>query len=105
VSLNTQISGVLGEISPMKTGKGASYFDGKISYEKKKIRLYGFDSSVRKQLLEEDGKAVVLGNCDVKKARHGSDYEVITYLSRAIMQINFSLLNVSWQKNHNRAVF
>ena len=75
-SIDARIGGVLGDISSMKRGKSASYFDGEISDEQKKIRLYGFDSSVRKRLFEETGKAVVLGNCEVKKARHGNEYEV-----------------------------
>ncbi|XP_065913327.1 uncharacterized protein [Dysidea avara] len=76
-SIDARIGGVLGDISSMKRGKSASYFDGEISDEQKKIRLYGFDSSVRKRLFEETGKAVVLGNCEVKKARHGNEYEVL----------------------------
>jgi len=67
---------MLGDISPVKKGKSASYFDGEISDEKKKISLYGFDSSVRKRLIEETGNAVVLGNCEVKRGRYGSEYEV-----------------------------
>jgi len=44
-SIDAQISGVVGGISPMKKDKGALYFDGDFSDEKKTIRLYGFDRS------------------------------------------------------------
>jgi len=47
-SVDAQISGPLRGISPMKKGKGALYFYGDISDEKKTIRLYSFDSSVCK---------------------------------------------------------
>ena len=75
-SADAHISGVLGDISPMKKGRDAAYFDGEMLDEKKKVRLCGFDSSVRKRLMEETGNTVVLGNCEVKKAYYSNEYEV-----------------------------
>lgn len=71
-----QICGVVGEISPMKKGRSASYFDGKMSDGKAKVRLFGFDDSIRKRLSDVSGSAVVLSNCQVKKARYSDDFEV-----------------------------
>jgi len=78
-SLDAQICGVLQDVSPMKKGRGAPYLDGEIANEKKKVRVFGFDSSIRKRLLEETGKGIVLGNCEVKKTQYGNDYEVNSY--------------------------
>ena len=67
-SVDAQVCGVLGDISPMKKGRGAAYFEGEIMDDKKRVRLYSFDSSVRKRLLEEAGKGIILGNCEVKRS-------------------------------------
>jgi len=75
-SVDVQVCGVLGDSSPMKKGRDAVYFEGEIMDGNKRVRLYGFDSSVRKRLLEETGKGIILGNCKVKRSRYGNDYEV-----------------------------
>lgn len=75
-SSELQICGVVGQISPMKKGKSASYFDGEMSDGRGKVRLYGFDDNIRKRLLDASGSAVVLDNCHVKKARYSDEYEV-----------------------------
>ena len=75
-SLDAQITGVLGDVSPMKKGRGASYFHGEILDDNRRVRLYGFDGAIRKRLSQEMGNAVVLTNCQVKKARYSNDYEV-----------------------------
>ena len=65
-SLDAQITGVLGDISPMKKGRGASYSHGEILDDNRRARLYGFDGAIRKRLSEDMGNAVVLTNCQVK---------------------------------------
>ena len=75
-STELQICGVVGEISPMKRGKSASYFDGEMMDGKAKVRLFGFDDNIRKRLSDASGSAVVLGNCQVKKARYSDEFEV-----------------------------
>ena len=55
------------EVSPMKKGKtGTSFFDGRISDRVSSMRFVGFDSKVRRQLVEYEGKdtAVTLSKCD-----------------------------------------
>ena len=80
VSSNANLQGVV-TVSPMRKGKGTSYFDGMIADGKGSLRLYGFDSNVRRRLLEtmESGKGggVVLKHCEIKRAKHGGDLEVI----------------------------
>ena len=63
----SHVCGVVGEISPMKKGKGSSYFDGEIRDKNRKVRLYGYNTTARKRLLEASGSVVVLGRCKVKK--------------------------------------
>lgn len=46
-SAELQICGVIGEISPIKKGQSASYFDGKMSNGKAKVCLFGFDDSLK----------------------------------------------------------
>lgn len=40
-----EIHGTLCKDSPINKGKGTSYFDGKISDERRKICLFGFDNT------------------------------------------------------------
>ena len=50
-----------------------SYTDGKST-----LRIFGFDSGVRRRLLEcsESPIIIVICGCEVKKARRGDDLEV-----------------------------
>ena len=52
----------------MKKGKGTPYFDGKISDGRLKIHLFGFDNNNCKWLTEISCSAIILANCEVKKA-------------------------------------
>ena len=78
-SPNAKIHAVVESLSPMKKSKTCSYFDGHITDGKATMRVFGFDSGVRRKLVEfEDSKkAVALTNCEVKKARRGEDLEVL----------------------------
>ena len=70
----SEIHGLLCEVSPTKKGKGTSYFDGKISDGSHRIRLFGFDNNTWKRLAEVSGSVVVLTNCEIKKGHYGDDY-------------------------------
>ena len=65
----------------VKTGGGYPYFDGEITDGKGTMRIYGFDSNVRRKLLEFEGNkhAVSMSKCEVKKNRSGEELEVIYY--------------------------
>lgn len=70
------IEGVVLELSPMKKGRtGSSFFDGTISDGVASMRFVGFDSKVRRRLVEHEGKdtAVTLTNCEVKQGRRDGD--------------------------------
>ena len=86
-SSELQIRGMLGDVSPMKKGKSASYIHGEMTDGKGKVRLYGFDDNNRKRLSEASGSSVILANCKVKKARYSDEYEV--KLSNILCKYNF----------------
>lgn len=78
-SPKAKVRGVVSTISPMKKSKTCSYFDGELTDGKATMRIFGFDGSVRRKLLEEgSGSAVAITNCEIKKARRGEQLEVIT---------------------------
>lgn len=75
---------VVSVISPMKKAKNCAYFDWELTDGKKSIRLFGFDSSVRRKLEESykskegAGGSVTLCNCEVKHAQRGEQLEAST---------------------------
>ncbi len=77
-SPSAKIHAVVNSLSPMKS-KTCSYFDGQITDGKATMRVFGFDSDVRRKLVEfEDSKnAVALTNCEVKRSRKGEELEVL----------------------------
>ena len=75
-SPNAKIHGVLNSVSPLKKSKGCAYFDGQITDGKTTMRLFGFDSSVRRRLAELDSAPVALSHCEIKKSRKGEQLEV-----------------------------
>lgn len=77
ISPNAKVSGVVSCISPMKESKNCSYFDGNFTDGKASLRLFGFDSSVRRKLVESGyGASITISNCEVKKSRIGEELEV-----------------------------
>ena len=65
VSPNAKVHGVFTLVSPMKAGKKCEFFKGELSDGKSKVRLFGFDSGVQKQLTKfrAKGEPVSLGKC------------------------------------------
>ena len=76
---NAKVEGVITVISPMKTGKTCSYYDGEISDNYSSLRFCGFYSTVRRRLEEsyEKGESVVLQGCEIKKSRYEDGLEII----------------------------
>lgn len=76
---SASVEGILTELSPMKRSKRCSYFDGEISDEKKSMRFFGFDSSVRRKLIEYEEKKspVVLSNCEAKLSAKNAELELL----------------------------
>lgn len=85
-SPRAKIHGVVNLVSPMKKSKTCPYFDGEFSDGKSTMRLFGFDSGVRRKLLEaeEKNKPVALVNCEVKQSRFSQQLEVRLASARLI---------------------
>ncbi len=64
-SPNAKIHSVVTSVSPMKKAKMCSYFNGEVSNGKASMRVFGFDSGVRKRLAEfrDSRSPVTLANC------------------------------------------
>lgn len=76
-SPRAKVSGVVSSMSPMKKTKTCSYFDAKITDGKASMRLYGYDSGVRRKIIEGgSGASISLSNCEIKKSRMGDQLEV-----------------------------
>ena len=72
------IQGVV-TVGPMNTAReGRNYFTGSITDGKRKLRVYGFDASIRRKLSASREKGVVLKQCEVKRQKldHGDGLEV-----------------------------
>ena len=66
-------------LSPVKKAKSGrlSYFDGRVTDGKKKLRFVGFNEGLQTKLsaLNEEGQAVELQNCQIKRGR-ANDLEI-----------------------------
>ena len=73
------LHGVMRNLSPVKKGKRASFFEGHMSDGTSKMRVVGFKAEQRKKLLEfsETGVPVVLKDCQIKMSRQGHEMEVL----------------------------
>ena len=68
-----KVEGVVVNISPMKKGKvGSSYCDRRISDGNACMRFVGFDTKVRRRLIDCKG-AITMSNCEIKTGRHDGD--------------------------------
>lgn len=78
-SPRAKIHGVITMLSPMKKSKNnCNYFNGELGDGKSTMRVFGYDSNVRRQLWEhhEKDEPVSLSNCQVKTSRDGDMLEV-----------------------------
>lgn len=68
------VQGVVLKVSPLKKSKmGNSFFDGQISDGMATMRFVGYDSKVRRRIVEWEGKDVTLSKCEIKTGRHDGD--------------------------------
>ena len=75
---NVKIHGVVNLLSPMKKSRNCAYFDGEISKGKASLRIFRFDSAVRRKLadFQEGSSTVALSHCEVKKSQKGEQLKV-----------------------------
>ena len=80
------IHGVVASALPMKTGKRAKFFEGKLTDGTKMMRMVGFRSHQQNQLAtyHADAKPVALHNCELKPARQSQELEVLIKSSTRI---------------------
>jgi len=90
-SPNAKVQGVLTRLSSMKKTSTRSYF-GELSDGNATVRLFGFDTGVRRRLLdfEERKQAVGLSNCEIKQSRRGSDFEILVTKRTGQQLLNLS---------------
>ena len=76
---NASVHGVIASLSPMKKGKGADFFDAKLTDGDTNVRVVGFQASQRKRLASfyDTSASVSLQNCKVKRARNSEDFEIL----------------------------
>ena len=76
---NAKIHAVVTSVSPIKKAKTSTFFHGEMINRKATIRVFGFDSGVRRRLADiGDSKSpVALLNCEVKNSRKGEELEVL----------------------------
>ena len=78
-SPNAKIHAVVTTVSPIKKAKTCTFFHGDMIDRKATIHVFGFDSGVRRRLVNlGDSKGpVALLNCEVKNSRKGEELEVL----------------------------
>ena len=83
---NANLHGVMRNLSPVKRGKRASYFEGHMSDGTSRMRVVGFKAEQRKKLLDfsEKETPVVLKDCQIKISRQGHEMEVLLKSSTKI---------------------
>lgn len=79
-SPKAKIHCVINEIpEEMKDGAGSRFFDGKLSDNKKSIRVYGYGPDIKHKLFSaqtQQSRTVLLSACSVKQSRDGTGLEV-----------------------------
>lgn len=84
---SASVHGLVGSLSPMKKGKKATYFEGKLVDDHRQVRVVGFNPTQRTTLADFQAKSVPINvaDCQIKQARHSSDLEIVMH-SRTTIQ-------------------
>ena len=77
-SPNATVGGILTCVSPMKKSKKSAFFEGSITDGRSSMRFYGFDSVVRRKLVDhmQSKEPIVLENCEIKTSRLRDELEL-----------------------------
>ena len=69
---------VVGNISPMKTGKKSRYFEAKMTDGEVQMRVVGFQGTQRRKLMSfsESEKSVTLKNCRITRSKLSEHFEI-----------------------------
>ena len=76
---SANIHGIVATVSPMKQGKKAKYFEGKLTDGDKHLRIVGFQEQHRSRLaqFQKSMESVALFDCQLKHGRQSDELEVI----------------------------
>ena len=90
-STAASVHGVVSHLSPVKdsANKKTNWFDGRLTYGKKSVRLVSFDPSLRATFdaAKHEKKPVNINNCIVKHGRHAGQLEILA-TSKSTIQIS-----------------
>ena len=90
-STAASVHGVVSHLSPVKdsTNKKTKWFDGRLTDEKKSVRLVSFDPSLRATFdaAKDDKKPIAINNCIVKHGRDAGQLEVLA-TSKSTIQMS-----------------
>ncbi len=75
----TNLHGVVRNLSPVKRGKKANYFDGELTDGTCRIRFIGFKAEQHKQLqeLSKGDSSIEIKDCQIKMSRQGHCMEAL----------------------------
>ena len=74
-------------MSPMKHSvAGKSYFECQLADETSSLRVVGFDAAQQQKMAvhQQQDQAIIVENCEVKKARYGDSMEVVLKQATAV---------------------
>ena len=78
-SPKAKIRCVVTSLSPIRPSKTCSFFEGEVTDGKGKMRVFGFDSRVRRRLVDFQAtkETVAMRNCEVKHGRKTEGLEIL----------------------------
>ena len=90
VKESVNVHGVLRNLSPVKRGKRANFFDGEMTDGACRIRFVGFKAEQRKKLeeLSKGDNSVVIEDCQLVMSRQGHRMEALLKSSTSITESN-----------------
>ena len=101
ISSPSKIAKLHGKVTNLSTMKStaagnSSYFEGQFSDETCSLRVVGFDALQQQKLAQhqEEEQAIMLENCEVKKARYGDSMEVLIKQLTTVVESPRKLENV-----------
>ena len=77
-SQSATVGGILTCVSPMKKSKNNTFFDGSITDGRASMRLFGFDSGIRRKLADymQTKAPIILEKCEIKTSRLRDELEL-----------------------------
>lgn len=76
---SAKVHGLVTKLSPMKTGGGKPYFEGRLADDTTSLRVVGFSEEMQQQMAshQQQQNPVALDNCLIQKSKFGDNMEVL----------------------------